>query len=70
MGLFDSIFGIDITGDGKADMLDDAIILGALEEDETRRVANKRRDDDWTDEDDGPAGGNYASGAIDDLLGF
>ena len=65
MGLFYSIFGIDITGDGKADMLDDAIILGALEEDEPRRVANKRRDDDWTDEDDA-----IASGAIDDLLGF
>ena len=34
MELFDSIFGIDITGDGKADMIDDAIILGALEEEE------------------------------------
>lgn len=36
MGLFDSIFGIDITGNGKVDMLDDAIILGLLEEDERR----------------------------------
>lgn len=51
MGLFDSIFGIDITGDGKADMLDDAIILGALEEDEAMRAANKHGND-WTEEDD------------------
>lgn len=26
MGLFDSIFGIDITGNGKADMLDDLVM--------------------------------------------
>lgn len=34
MGFFDSIFGIDIFGDGKPGMLDDAVILGMLEEDE------------------------------------
>lgn len=62
MGLFDSIFGIDITGDGKADMLDDAIILGALEEDEHR---SKREDDDWDEEDDA-----IASGTIDEFFGF
>ncbi len=60
MGFFDSIFGIDITGDGRADMLDDAIILGALEEDELK---SRREDDDWTDEDDA-----IASGAIDEFL--
>ena len=65
MGLFDSIFGIDITGDGKADMLDDAIILGTLEEDEAMRAANKHRDDDWDEEDDA-----IASGAINDLPGI
>ena len=62
MGFFDSIFGIDIFGDGKPDMLDDAIILGALEEDELR---SEREDDDWTDEDDA-----IASGAVDEFLGF
>lgn len=35
MGLFDSIFGIDILGSGEPDMLDDAVILGMLEEDES-----------------------------------
>lgn len=30
----DSIFGIDITGDGKADFLDDLIMMDILEEDE------------------------------------
>lgn len=39
MGLFDSIFGIDFLGDGKPDMLDDAIILGVLEEDECKKKA-------------------------------
>ena len=34
MGFFDSIFGIDVFGDGKPGMLDDAVILGMLEEDE------------------------------------
>lgn len=29
-----SIFGIDITGDGKADLLDDLIIMDILDEDE------------------------------------
>ena len=47
MGLFDSIFGIDIFGDGKPDILDDAIILGALEEEELKN----NREDDWDDED-------------------
>ncbi len=63
MGLFDSIFGIDILEDGKPDMLDDAIILGALEEDEIR---NRREgDDDWTDEDDA-----IASGVMDEFIGL
>lgn len=62
MGLFESIFGIGIIGDGKPDMLDDAIILGALEEDELR---SKREDDDWDEEDDA-----IASGAIDEFLGL
>lgn len=43
MGLFDSIFGIDIFSDGKPDLLDDAVILGVLEEDEHM---NKHEDDD------------------------
>lgn len=30
----DSIFGIDVTGDGKADILDDLIIIEEMEEDE------------------------------------
>ena len=68
MGLFDSIFGIDITGDGKADMLDDAIILEALdgpaEGKKAMRAANGH-EDDWDDEDDA-----IASGAIDEFLGF
>ncbi len=32
MGLFDSIFGIDFLGNGKPDMLDDAIASGAMDE--------------------------------------
>lgn len=62
MGLFDSIFGIDIFGDGKLDMLDDAIILRALEEDELR---SNRKDDDWMEEDD-----VIASGAMDEFFGL
>ncbi len=62
MGLIDSIFGIDIFGDGKLDMLDDAIILGALEEDEIR---SNREDDDCMEEND-----TIASGAMDEFLGL
>ncbi len=63
MGFFDSIFGIDILGDGKADIFDDAIILAALEEDEDlRTAAGCDEEDAWDDEDD-----VIASGAIDDL---
>ncbi len=57
MGLFDSIFGIDMLGDGKPDMFDDAVILGMLEEDESRTM----QEDDWDEEDDA-----IASGAIDE----
>ena len=55
MGFFASLFGIDITGNGKADMLDDAILLGLLEEDE------RREDTDDDDLDDA-----VMSGALDE----
>ena len=32
--MFKSIFGIDITGDGKDDILDDLIIMDLLDEEE------------------------------------
>ncbi len=32
--MLDSIFGIDILGDGKPDYLDDAVIMGMIEEQE------------------------------------
>lgn len=41
-----SIFGIDITGDGKADMLDDMIMMNILEQ------ANQPEEDDEEDDDD------------------
>ena len=62
MGLFDSIFGIDIFGTGKPGMLDDAVILGALEEEE-QMLDHINTDFDEEDE-------AIASGAIDEFLDF
>lgn len=62
MGLFDSIFGIDIFGTGKPDILDDAVVLGMLEEDEDRA---EYIDDDFTEEDEA-----IESGAVDEFLDF
>ena len=62
MGLFDSIFGIDILGIGDPDMLDDAVILGMLEEDE---LQERVRDDEFDEEDEA-----VMSGAIDDDFDF
>ena len=62
MGFFNSIFGIDIFGTGKPGMLDDAVILGALEEEDQMRehIIN-----DYDEEDEA-----VASGAIDEFLDF
>ena len=60
MGLFDSIFGIDILGTGKPGYLDDAVILAALEEEEQE---NERRNNIYDEEDEA-----IESGALDDLL--
>ncbi len=49
MGLFDSIFGIDILGSGKPDMLDDAVFLAMLEEDESMEY---RGDEEFDEEDE------------------
>ncbi len=46
MGLFDSIFGIDITGDGEADFLDDSIILASLEEEKRQIELDESGDDE------------------------
>ena len=62
MGLFDSIFGIDILGIGDPDMLDDAVILGMLEED---GLQERVRDDEFDEEDEA-----VMSGAIDDDFDF
>ena len=62
MGLFDSIVGIDVFGDGKPGMLDDAVILGMLEEDEHREC---KGDDDFDEEDEA-----IASGAVDEIFDF
>ena len=62
MGLFDSIFGIDIFGTGKPGMLDDAILLGALEEDE---YEYGQGEEDFDEEDEA-----VASGAADEDLDF
>lgn len=62
MGLFDSIFGIDILGIGDPDMLDDAVILGMLEEDELQERVG---DDEFDEEDEA-----VMSGAIDDDFDF
>ncbi len=43
MGLFDSIFEIDILGSGEPDMLDDAVFLAMLEEDERMEYRGDRR---------------------------
>lgn len=61
MGFFDSIFGIDIFGTGKPDFLDDAVILGALEEE----YQDTHKNDDFNEEDEA-----IASGAIDEFLEF
>ena len=76
MGFFDnSIFGIDITGDGKADMFDDAVILAALEEEEeesyrettyTGRQYGEKQPYDVLDEEDEAV----ASGTIDEDWDF
>lgn len=62
MGFFNSIFGIDILGTGEPDIFDDAVILGALEEEEREE---SRRNEAIGEEDDA-----IASGAIDEFLGF
>lgn len=62
MGLFDSIFGIDILGIGDPDMLDDAVILGMLEEDELQERVG---DDEFDEEDEA-----VMSRAIDDDFDF
>lgn len=62
MGLFDSIFEIDILGSGKPDMLDDAVFLEMLEEDERMEY---RGDDDLDEEDEA-----VMSGAIDENFDF
>ena len=62
MGFFGSIFGIDVFGDGKPGMLDDAVILGMLEEDEHRE---RKGDDDFDEEDEA-----IASGAVDEIFDF
>lgn len=62
MGLFDSIFGIDILGIGDPDMLDDAVILGMLEEDELQERVG---DDEFDEEDEA-----VMNGAIDDDFDF
>ena len=62
MGLFDSIFGIDILGIGDPDRLDDAVILEMLEEDELQERVG---DDEFDEEDEA-----VMSGAIDDDFDF
>lgn len=62
MGLFDSIFGIDILGSGKPDMLDDAVFLEMLEEDGRMEY---RGDNDLDEEDEA-----VMSGAIDENFDF
>ena len=62
MGFFDSIFGIDVFGDGKPDVIDDLVILDMLEEDERRE---RKGYDDFDEEDE-----TIASGAIDEFLDY
>lgn len=62
MGLFDSIFGIDILGRGEPDMLDDAVFLAMLEED---GYTEYRVDEELDDEDEA-----VMSGAIDEDFDF
>ncbi len=62
MSLFDSIFGIDIFGTGKPGLLDDAIILGVLEEEENMNAALYN---DYDEEDEA-----IESGAIDEDFDF
>ena len=61
MGFFDSIFGIDVLGDGKPDTIDDLVILDMLEADERM----ERKGDGFDEEDEA-----IASGAIDEFLDF
>ena len=62
MGFFNSIFGIDVFGTGKPGMIDDAVILGALEE-EDQMFEQINNGFDEKDE-------AIASGAIDEFLDF
>lgn len=48
MGIFDSLFGIDITGNGKANILDDMLLMELMEDDEE---ADDELDLDNEDED-------------------
>ncbi len=51
----DSIFGIDISCDGKADFLDDAIIMELMEEEEREKQARMEAEEDeylWSEDDD------------------
>lgn len=49
MGIFDSLFGLDITGDGNADMLDDMLLIDLMEDAEE---TNEYADDDFEDNDE------------------
>ena len=62
MGFFDSIFGIDIFGTGKPSMLDDAVIMGALEEEEQmlEKINNVFDEEDEA----------IASGVVDEFFDF
>ena len=62
MGFFDSIFGIDVLGDGKPDIVDDLVMLDMLEADKRREC---KGDDDFDEEDEA-----IASGAADEFLDF
>lgn len=62
MGFFDSLLGIDVFGSGKPGMIDDAVILGTLEEEEQML---DQINSDFDEEDEA-----IASGAIDESLDF
>lgn len=42
----ESIFGIDITGDGKADLVDDLILMDEFEAEERRWLNDKQDEED------------------------
>ena len=48
MGICDSLFGLNITGGGKADMLDDMLLMDLMEDDEE---PDEYDDDGLEDED-------------------